>query len=76
MKGPLAAGTLVVVEKGELHRIARVVEDYGHTVLIETDSRIEGQLAVDDDLETPAPMSMEVKRSYVRVISEPPGVWP
>lgn len=65
------AGALVAitgVDPAVIRRICRVVEDRGATILVESDSEIEGDAAVEYDFPTPEPCSMEVPRSRVRPI--------
>lgn len=46
-----------------VRRIARVVyDDGGPKILVETDSELEGEAAVEYDFETPEPDSFEVDR--------------
>jgi hypothetical protein len=53
-----------------IRRIVRVVQDYGDTVLIESDSHIEGEAAVEYDFPTPEPLSITVPKSRLRPIVE------
>jgi hypothetical protein len=68
-------GQLVAVMGGagtdQIRRIARVVfDDGGPIVLVETDSRIEGEAAVEYDFPTPEPAALEVDRMRLRPIVE------
>src|SRR6185295_9586893 len=59
-----APGTLVALtgigDPGSVKRIARVVEDKGRTVVIETDAEIEGDAAIEFDFPTPDQETFEV----------------
>lgn len=68
-------GQLVAVMGGAsgqaIRRIARVVQDTGaDDVLVETDSVLEGEAAVEYDFETPEPASLIVHRDRLRIIQE------
>ena len=67
-------GTLVAVIGGtdndQVRRICRVVSDLGATVLVESDSKLEGDAAVEYDFPTPEPCTMEVDTRVLREIKE------
>jgi hypothetical protein len=68
-------GALVAVMGGTdgqaVRRICRVVLDLGGSkVLVETDSQVEGDAALEYDFSTPPPESLEVERSLLRPVIE------
>lgn len=73
MSRPIKPGTLVVVtgiDPNRIMRIARVVEDRGKTVLVQTDDEIEGDAAVEYDFDTPESKEMEVDPARLRQVVE------
>lgn len=72
-----APGTLVAVmgavNLAQVRRIARVVEDRGAFVLVQTDDELESEAAIEYDFATPEPMEMEVSRDRLRRIVEEQG---
>jgi hypothetical protein len=67
-KGQLVAVT--GIDRTVIRRIARVLEDRGFTVLVETDDEIEGDAAIEFDFATPDPDIFEVPVERLRPIIE------
>lgn len=73
MNRPIRPGTLVAVtgvDPNVVRRIARVVEDRGTEVEVETDSEIEGDAAVEYDFATPEQETLVVAPGRLREIRE------
>jgi hypothetical protein len=78
MNRPIPVGTLVAVtgiDPNTIKRIARVIEDKGKTVVVETDEQLESEAAIEYDFDTPEQETLEVTPDRLRAIIECEHDW-